>query len=133
MKKTLLLGVALLISGAASAATDHYVLRDGSHVHHMKITKVGNDITVSADVDFEPTADEKGKHACSAEVSGDAKSVSENELVMKKQISGETRYCTLKVQLTQDGAKVEQSEDCSYFAAGICHFGTDDKELVKVK
>ncbi|WAR44143.1 hypothetical protein [Methylomonas rapida] len=133
MKKTLFMAMALLISGTAVAATDHYVLRDGNHVYHMKITKVGEDIRVSADVDFEPSADEKGKHACSAEVSGEAKMVSETELVMKKQIPGETHYCSLKVQLTQDGAKIEQSDDCNYFAAGICHFTSDGKELLKVK
>lgn len=133
MKKTLFMAAAMLISSTAWAATDHYVLRDGNHVHHLKVTNVGGEFTVSADVDFEPTAEEKGKHACSADVSGEAKSVAENELVMKKQIPGETRYCSLKVHLTPDGAKIEQSEECGYFAAGNCHFTSDGKELIKVK
>ncbi|QPK63390.1 hypothetical protein IVG45_21750 [Methylomonas sp. LL1] len=133
MKRALFMAVAMLISGAALAATDHYVLRDGNHVRHLKVTKVANDITVSADVDFEPTADDKGKHACSADVSGEAKAVSENELVVKKQIPGEARYCSLKVQLTPEGAKIEQSEECNYFAAGACHFNSDGKVLTKIK
>jgi len=128
-----MMAVAMLVSGSAWALTDHFMLRDGNHVYHLKITGVGEAITVSADVDFEPTAEEKGKHACSATVSGDAKFVSDNELVMKKQISGETRYCTLNVKLTPNGAVVKQSEDCSYFAAGICHFDSEGKELVKFK
>ncbi|MDD1622953.1 MAG: hypothetical protein LUQ11_15865 [Methylococcaceae bacterium] len=133
MKKHLFLAIALLTSGTAFAATDHYLLRDDNHVHHMKITKLGDDITVHADVDFEPNANEKGGHACSAEVSGEAKSAGENELVMKKRIEGETRFCTLKLHLTPNGAKVEQSEDCNYYAAGLCHFTSDGKELLKIK
>jgi hypothetical protein len=133
MKKYLFLAVAMMASGSAFAATDHYVLRDGSHVQHLKITKLGDDITLSVDVNFEPNAAETGKHACSADVSGEAKSASENELVMKKRIEHETHFCTLKVQLTPNGAKIEQSEDCNYYAAGICHFGSDGKELLKIK
>lgn len=133
MKKTLFLAAAMLISGAASAATDHYVLRDGAHVQHLKITKVGDDTTVTADVDFEPSAGEEGKRACSADISGEAKAINDKELVLKKQIEGEKRFCTLTIKLSGDGAKIEQSEDCNYFAAGICHFGSEGKELIKVK
>ncbi len=132
MKKHLFLAAAMLVSSSAFAATDHYLLRDNNHVHHMKITKVGDEINVSTDVDFEPNANEKG-HACSAEVSGEAKMVSENELVMKKRIEGETRFCTLNIHLTPNGAKVDQSEDCHYYAAGLCHFTSDGKELLKIK
>jgi hypothetical protein len=133
MKKALFMAVVMLVSGTALAATDHYVLRDGNHVQHLKITNLAGEITVSSDVDFEPSAAEEGKHACSAEVSGEAKMVSETELHMKAQVTGEKRFCTLKVQLTPNGAKVEQSEDCTSFAAGICHFGSEGKELIKVK
>lgn len=133
MKKTLFLAAAMLVSGTALAATDHYVLRDGNHVQHMKINTVGKDTTVSVDVDFEPNSAEPGKHACSADISAEAKVVNANELTLKKQVDGEARHCVLKVQLTPNGAKIEQSEDCSYFAAGICHFASDGKELVKVK
>ncbi len=133
MKKNLFFVTALLFSINSFAATDHYILRDGNHVQHLKITKLKDDITVSADVDFEPNVDETGKHACSAEVSGDAKQVAENEIVMKKRIEGEAKNCSLKVHLTPNGAKLEQSEDCSYYAAGICHFTSDGKELVKIK
>lgn len=133
MKKTLFLAVSLLISGTAMAATDHYILRDGNHVQHMKITKIGDETNVSVDVDFEPVAGEEGKHACSADVAGEAKVINENELLVKKQIPSEKRFCSLKIQLTPNGAKLEQSEDCTYFAAGICHFTSDGKELVKIK
>lgn len=127
------MAVALLMSGAAMAATDHYVLRDGNHVHHMKITKVGDEVTLSTDVDYEPGADDQGKHACSADVSGEAKAVSATELVMKKQIPSEAHYCTLTVKLSNDGANIQQSEECKYFAAGQCHFDSNGKELIKVK
>lgn len=133
MKKALFMAITLLVSGTALAATDHYVLRDGSHVRHLKVTKVADEITVTADVDYEPTADEKGKQACSADISGEAKAASATELQVKKQIPGEAHYCSLKVQLSNDGAKIEQSEECNYFAAGNCHFNTDGKELIKVK
>ncbi|QWF71417.1 hypothetical protein KEF85_02720 [Methylomonas paludis] len=133
MKKSLFLAIAMLVSGTAMAATDHYILRDGNHVQHLKITKVGNDISVSADVDFEPNAAETGRHPCSAQVSGEAKSTGENELVMKKHIEGEARSCLLKVRVSPNGAKVEQSEECGYFAAGICRFSSDGKELVKIQ
>lgn len=131
MKKKLLIVLAMLVSGTASAVTDHFVLRDGSHVYHLKISAVGGDLTVSADVDFEPTASEKGMNACSAAVSGGAKMVSDTELVMRTQVTGEARYCSLDVLLTPKGAKVKQSEECGFFAAGICHFDTEGKELIK--
>lgn len=133
MKKTLFLAVAMLVSGTALAATDHYVLRDGSHVSHMKISTVGKDTNVSVDVDFEPNSAEPGKHACSADIAGEAKVINDNELSLRKQVEGEARHCTLKINLTATGAKIEQSEDCSYFAAGICHFASDGKELIRIK
>ena len=133
MKKSLFLAAAMLVSGGAFAATDHYVLRDGNHVQHLKITKINDAIIVSADVDFEPNANEVGSQPCSGEVSGEAKSVGENELVMKKHSQSEATYCELKVHLTPNGVKVEQSKHCDNFAAGICHFSSDGKELVKIK
>ncbi len=133
MKKSLFLTAAMLVSGTAFAATDHYVLRDGNHVQHLKITKINDEITVSADVNFEPNTNEAGSKPCSGEVSGEAKAVSENELLMKKHSEGEATFCELKVHLSPNGAKVEQSKDCDNFAPGICHFSTDAKELVKIK
>lgn len=133
MKKTLFLAIAMLVSSSAIAATDHYLLRDGNHVQHLKITKIANDTTVTADVDFEPNPTEVGAHACSAEISGEAKVISANELLLKKHVDGEARSCSIKVHLTPNGAKLEQSEECTYFAAGICRFSTDSNELVKIK
>ncbi|MDD1630421.1 MAG: hypothetical protein LUQ48_08440 [Methylococcaceae bacterium] len=125
MKKSLFLTVAMLVSGGAFAAADHYVLRDGNHVQHLKITKINDDITVSADVDFEPNANEAGKLPCTGEVSGEAKSVAANELVMKERSETEAAVCELKIHLTPNGAKVEQSKDCDNFSPG--------KEMVKIK
>ncbi|MEQ1635109.1 MAG: hypothetical protein ABL903_00365 [Methylococcales bacterium] len=133
MKKSFFLTLMLLINSAAFASTDHYLLRDNNHVYHLKITKIADDIKVSADVDFEPNASESGKRACTADISGEAKSESENVLVLKRQMEGEAHFCTLKIQLSPTGAKLEQSKDCSYFAAGLCHFNTDGKELLKLK
>ncbi|MGZ5136147.1 MAG: hypothetical protein ACXWCG_13400 [Flavitalea sp.] len=133
MKKSLFAAALMLVFGSAFAATDHYVLLDGNHVQHLKITKINDEITVSADVNFEPNANEAGSKLCSGEVSGKAKSVVANELVMKKHSEGEATYCELKIHLTPNGAKVEQSKDCDNFATGICHFSTNGKEMVKIK
>ena len=133
MKRTVFLAVAMLVSGGALAATDHYLLRDGNHVHHLKITTLVDEITGSTDIDFEPNASETGQAACSASIAGDIKKVSDDELVLKKQIEGEARYCNVKIHLTPNGAKLEQSQDCGYYVAGICHFDSDGKELVKIK
>ena len=133
MKKSLIMAAMMLVSGVAFASADHYVLRDGNHVQHLKITKINEEITVSADVDFEPNANEAGKLPCTGEVSGEAKSVAANELVMKKRAESEAAVCELKIHLTPDGAKVEQSKDCDNFSPGICHFSTDGKEMVKIK
>ncbi|MFA5923172.1 MAG: hypothetical protein WC856_18095 [Methylococcaceae bacterium] len=133
MKKSLFLTAAMLFSGGAFAVTDHYVLRDGNHVQHLKITKINDAITVSADVDFEPNANEAGSKPCSGKVSGEAKSVGANELVMKKHSEGEASFCELKVQLTPNGARVEQSKGCDNFVTGICHFSSNGKELIKIK
>ncbi|GAB6139776.1 hypothetical protein JCM14076_05050 [Methylosoma difficile] len=133
MKNTLLFAVAMLVSGSVFAGTDHYVLREGSHVHHLKISTVGDETHVSSDVDFEPNAQEGGSAACSADITGKAKVVSENELVLKKHSESEASYCELKIHLTATGATIEQSKDCDNFAAGICHFASDGKELVKFK
>ena len=133
MKKHLFLTASLLISGSAFAVTDHYLLREGNHVHHLKISNVHGQISVSTDVDFEPNANEKNAHACSATVSGDAKNVGENELLMRKHIEGQANYCELNIKLSPNGAKIEQSTDCGHFAAGICHFSSDGKELIMIK
>jgi hypothetical protein len=124
MKKSLFC-FALLISGSVLAATDHYVLREGKHVHHLKITQ--------NDVDFEPNADEKGSKACSADISGVAKSTGKDKLTLKKKSEEAATHCVLDIQLSPTGAKIEQSENCTDFVTGICHFGSDGKELVKVK
>lgn len=133
MKKIMLLAAAMLFSSSTFAATEHYLLRDGGHVQHLKITTIGDETTVSSDVDFEPNDSEKGSHACSADISAKAKHVSDTELTLKKQLDGEARFCSLKIQLTPTGATIEQSADCSYFAAGICRFSSEGRELVKVK
>ena len=133
MKKSLFLTAALLVSGGAFAATDHYVLRDGNHVQHLKITTLNNETTVSADVNFEPNTNEAGGKPCSGEVSGEAKTVAANELVLKKHSESEATFCELKVHLSPTGAKIEQSKDCDNFAPGICRFSSDDKELIKIK
>lgn len=131
--KTSLFIFALLISGSAFAATDHYVLRDGNHVHHLKVTKLNNEYNVSMDVDFEPNADEKDAKACSADISGEAKSSGENKITLKKRSEEEANYCTLDITLSATGAKVEQSKDCDNFLTGICHFTSEGKEIPKVK
>ncbi len=133
MKKTLFLTIALLTSSSVFAATDHYILRDGNHVQHLKISDVNKEVTVSADVNFEPNADEKDKLPCAAEISGEAKVIDKNNIVLKKHAESGAAYCELKIQLSDTGVKVEQSKDCENFAAGICHFSTDGKELAKVK
>lgn len=132
MKKTLFITIAMLISGSAFASTEHYVLRDGNHVQHLKITERNKEFTVTADVDFEPNSNEKG-NACSATLSGEAKSTAEGKLVVKKHAESEASYCELNIQVSETGAKIEQSKDCDNFAVGICHFSSDDKELLKVK
>ena len=133
MKKSLFMAVALLVSSNVFAATDHYILKDDSHVHHLKITTIKGETTVSTDVNFEPNAAEAGREACAADVSGEAKVVAANELVLRKHLAGEAAVCELKVHLSPTGAKIDQSEGCANFAAGICHFASDGKELVKVQ
>jgi hypothetical protein len=130
MKKSLFLTIALLISGNAFAATDHYVLRDGDYVRHLKITKISDEFTVDADVDFESAAD--SAH-CSEAISGKAKSTGENELVMKKHAESAASFCELKIKLSPSGAKVEESKDCGTFTVRKCHFSSGDKELIKIK
>lgn len=133
MKRNVCLAIALLISGTAQAATDHYFLRDGNHVHHLQITQLNDETTVRADVQFEPNADEKDAKPCQAEVSGDAKKSADNTLLMKNHIESTTDYCNLTIKLSPTGATVEQSEHCDYYAAGICRFSSNGKELVKIK
>lgn len=130
MKKNLFLTIALLVSGNVFAATDHYVLNDGDTVRHLKVTKISDDYTVSANVDYESAAD---KAHCSESISGKAKSTGENELVMKKHSESEASFCELKIKLSPNGAKIEESKDCDNFTASKCHFSSGDKELVKVK
>jgi len=133
MKKSLFLAAMWLISGTAFAATNHYYLRDGNHVQHLKITQLKNDIHVNVDVDFEANEDESGRRSCSAEISGKADYIKDNELFMKVHSQGQANYCKLNIKLSGDTATIEQSEHCDSFVRGICHFSTDGKELVKVK
>ena len=133
MKTMFLALVTLFASQQAFADTEHYLRRDGNHVQHLKITKVANDIFVESDIDFDPNANEGTHKHCTAEISGEAKKTGDNEITFRKQIEGEAKYCVLKVTLSADGAKVQQSPECSYYAAGICHFDSDGKELTRIK
>lgn len=133
MKKTLFLTIAMLISGGAFAGTEHYVLRDGNHVQHLKVTDKNGEVTISTDVDFEANANEKDRPACSASLTDEAKRVDKDNLLVKKHSEVDASFCELKINLTDTGAKIEQSKDCENFATGLCHFSSDGKELVKVK
>lgn len=132
MKKSLFMTIALLLSGNVFAATDHYVLRDGDYVRHLKVTKINDDYTVSANVDFDSTTKDGSTH-CSEAISGKAKSTGENELVLKKHSESEASFCELKIKLSPNGAKIEESKDCDTFTVSKCHYSSGDKELVKVK
>ncbi|MEQ1531346.1 MAG: hypothetical protein ABL925_18675 [Methylococcales bacterium] len=132
MKKTIILAMAMLFSGNVLAATDHYVLRDGNYVRHLKVTKSNDEYLVSADVDFDSTGAEASDR-CSASLSGEAKSTAANELVLKKHSEIEASYCELKIQLSPTGAKIEQAQDCGSFGFGKCSFSSAGKELLKVK
>jgi len=134
MKNILIAALTLLVSSAAFASTDHYIRRDGNHVQHLKITRIGDDISGSMDVDFEPNGQtEADRKPCSAAIDGDAKLTGENEITLRKQVPGETDRCSLKIKLSNEGAKVEQSPECGYFVGGICHFDSDGKELIRIK
>lgn len=133
MKKTLFLTIAMLISGSAFAGTEHYVLRDGNRVQHLKVTDKNGEVTISTDVDFEANANEKDRPTCSASLTDEAKRVDKDNLLVKKHSEVDASFCELKINLTDTGAKIEQSKGCENFATGICHFSSDGKELVKVK
>lgn len=133
MKKFLLFCITMLISSSVFAGTDHYVLREGNHVYHLKITERDKEYTVSMDVDFEPNPGEKGKHACSGVVAAEAKLIDKDKLVIKKHSELDAAYCELDIQLSETGATVKQSTACSRFVTGICHFSSNGKELTKIK
>ncbi|MGZ8163571.1 MAG: hypothetical protein ACXWTT_11970 [Methylobacter sp.] len=133
MKKSVFLIIAILISGNIFAATDHYILHDGNYVRHLKITDTKGEFMVSADVNFESTANKTGRDHCSANISGKAKSAGKNELVMKKHSEVGASFCELKIQLSPNGAKIEESGDCDSFAAGKCSFSSAGKELIKIQ
>lgn len=131
--KKMLFCICLLMSGSLLASTEHYILREGSHVHHLKVKQLNNEYTVEMDVDFEPNAEEKGSKPCAAEISGEAKVTGENKITLKKHSEGEATYCALDITLSNTGAKVEQSKDCDNFVTGICHFTSEGKEIPKIK
>ncbi|MDD5463315.1 MAG: hypothetical protein PHG00_17115 [Methylococcales bacterium] len=133
MKRKLVLTIAMLVSGNIFAATDHYVLRDGGYVRHLKVTSTNDEFHVSADVDFESTTNNGNSARCSSQISGDAKSVGKDELVMKKHSESEASYCELKIQLSPNGAKIDQSKACDNFVVSNCRFSSDGKELIRIK
>lgn len=135
MKRTVIFGLAGLICSAASASTEHYVRRDGAHVQHLKVTRIGDEMKMSMDVDFEPNASEsaKGVKPCTAEVEGEAKAVSATEFVFREQVPEERRYCEVTVKLTGDEAHTSQSKECEYFLAHFCRFDSEGKALMRVK
>ena len=133
MKKTLILAFGLMFSTGVLASAEHYVRTDGDHVQHMKITKQRGEVNVRVDVDFDPSATETDR-PCSAEISGEVKVISANELVLKRQAQGEAHYCELKIHLGSDEAKIDESQDCArYFSGGLCRFGSEGKALKRVR
>lgn len=133
MNKSMIFGLTLLFSSSVFAGADHYVRKDGGHVQHLKINKQKGEVHVLVDVDFEPTGGETDR-PCSAEFSGEAKVVNENELTLKKQAQGEAHYCQLTITLSGDEARIEESQDCArYFSGGFCRFGSEGKALNRIK
>ncbi len=135
MKRLAVMALGGLLANSALAATEHYVRRDGLHVQHLKITRIGDEVRATMDVDFEPTAAEaeRGVKPCSVEVEGEAKMTSDNELVFKEQVPEERRYCEVKVTLNGDEARTSESKECSYFLANFCRFDSEGKALIRVK
>lgn len=134
MNRFFFLAVVFAFSTGALASTDHYLRRDGGHVQHLKVIQRGGETQVSMDVDFDPDSDDrKGVHPCSVDISGEARSLAPNELVVKKQIENEARHCTLKIHLGTDSARVEQSEECAYYAGHFCKFDTEGQALKKAQ
>lgn len=135
MKRLVLLALTGLAANAAYASTEHYVRKDGLHVQHLKITRTGDEIRAAMDVDFEPTPVEasNGVKPCSVEVEGEARMISENELVFKEQVPEERRYCEVRVTLSGDEARTSESKDCGYFLANFCRFDSEGKALIRVK
>lgn len=134
MKKIAYAALGLFFATAAHAGAEHYLRTAGSHVQHLKIVTDKNGEThVRMDVDFEPRADDKNQHSCSVEIAGEAKKVSDNELVVRKQSEGERRYCTLNITLKGEEATVKQSEDCGYFLGHLCKFDSEGETLKKMR
>lgn len=134
MRKIAYLFIGLFFASAVNADVEHYLRSAGSHVQHMKIvTDKNGDKHVRMDVDFVPSASDKNQNNCSVEIAGEAKKVSENELVVRKQSEGERRYCTLNIILQGDAATVKQSEDCGYFLGHLCKFDSEGETLKKVR
>lgn len=123
----------MLFSSSVLAVTDHYLLREGNHVQHLKITILNDKITASSDVNFEPDAVETKAVPCSGEVSGEGKRIGENEISFKQHSGSEANSCVLKVKLTANGAVIEQSKHCDNFVTGICRFSSNGKELKKIQ
>ena len=135
MKKSIFFAAIWLFSSTAFAVTNHYYMRDGNHVQHMKITQLKNnkEIHVSIDVDFEANEDEEGRRTCAAEISGKAEYIKDDELFMKIHSKGQANYCKLNIKLRDDSATIKQSEHCDNFVRGICHFSTGAKSLKKIE
>jgi hypothetical protein len=133
MKKFAVFALSALFSATALAGADHYVRKEGGLTQHLKVSKIKREVNVMVDVDYEPAAGDAGQ-PCSEDFAGEAKAVSENELVLKKQAQGEAHYCQLTIHLSGDEAKIDDSADCaSYFSGQYCRFGSDGKALTKIK
>lgn len=133
IRKCLWVALGLLLSTSVFAAADHFIRKEGGLVQHLKIIKQKDEVNVLVDVDFEPTGNETGR-ACSADISGEVKVINENELVLKRQAQGEAHYCELKIHLSDDEARIDESKDCvRYFSGDRCRFGSEGKALIKIK
>lgn len=132
MKKSLFLAIALLTSGSVFAAADHYVLREGDVVRHLKVVKIKDDYTVRAEVDYDSTANGANEH-CAADIAGKAKVAGKDELTLKKHSESEASFCELKILLSPTGAKIEEGKECGSFEMNKCRFSSEGKELVKVQ
>lgn len=135
MKRWAIFAGAALLGNAAFASTDHYVRRDGLHVQHLKITKIGDEVKAAMDVDFEPSDAEaaRGVKPCSAEVEGEVRTISATELTFREQVPEERRYCEIHVTLSGDEARTSESKECAYFLANFCRFDSEGKPLLRVK
>jgi len=124
----------MLVSGSALAATDHYVLRDGNHVQHLKDYKnQWWDFSKRRRQFLNRMPTKLAANPVPAKFQVKPRVWLQTNWLWKSVLKAKRLFVSWRFILAQLVPRLKQSKDCDNFGSGYLPLLYNGKELIKVK